>query len=278
MAKRWTQAENNTLHFVWNFNTPASMSRLRSDDSRPPIEPDTESRHALLHWLGRNPGPRLTFLAGALGVAEQALCGFAERQARPDPESEIARLLAIVTQGAVPSLGWQTDDELEACRGARARAAEMAKALDALPQPPTSHAPTLQPLAARRRRSRGASAPRSSRLGSSAPLPSGAPLREAPLEPPRLTLLLGAHEPPLTERSDPPTQPSAPIRPVSTQSAARAVPVAIVEARAKDLRPSTGRHRNPASAPPSTLGRIAIADAIATLTQQGYSIRLEKKE
>jgi hypothetical protein len=222
---------------------------------------------------------RAAFLARASGVVEPTLRAFVERQARPEPDNEAARLLAIATRGAVPSFGWVTDDELEARRGARARAAQMANTLDASPQTPRSHAPSSRPRAARRRRPRGASTPRSARPASSSPLPSAAHLREASLEPPRLTLLLGKHEPPpSTPRSEPPTQPSAPILPLSSQTAAGASAVAVVETRATEARPGAGRRRNVGSPPPVTRGEMAVADAIATLTQQGYSIRIERKE
>ena len=88
------------------------MSHPRSQDPKRPAEPDTESRRALLHWLGALPASRLAFLARASGVVEQTLWAFVERQARPEPDSEAARLLAIATRGAVPSFGWWTDDEL----------------------------------------------------------------------------------------------------------------------------------------------------------------------
>jgi hypothetical protein len=255
------------------------MSRPRSHDPKPPVEPDTASRRALLHWLGSLPAPRLAFLARASGIVEQTLWAFVERLARPEPDSEAARLLAIATRGAVPSFGWRTDEELEACRGARARAALMATTLDAAPQTPRSRAPASRPHAARRRRPHGPSTPRSARPASSRPLPSTAHVREAPLEAPRLTLLLGHHEPPpATPRSEPPTQPSSPIRPLPSQSAARASSVAVVETRGKEAQPSSGRRRDVASSPPAARGEMAVADAIATLTQQGYAIRIERKE
>lgn len=254
------------------------MSQTRSQDPKPPAEPDTESRRALLRWMGGLPASRLEFLARASGVVEQTLWAFVERQARPDPDSEAARLVAIATQGAVPSFGWWTDEEQEARHGARARAARMAATLDAPPLTSRSHAPASRPIAMRRRRPRGESTPRSSRPASSSTLPSAARLREAPLEPPRLTLLLGSGEPPpSTERSDPPTQPSSPILPLPSQAAVRASAVTIVEPR-KEARSGAGRRRNVASLPPATRGEMAVADAIATLTQQGYSIRLERKE
>ena len=255
------------------------MSRPRSYGPKHPVEPDTESRRALRHWLGSLPASRLAFLARASGVVEQTLLAFVERQARPEPDSEAARLLAIATRGAVPSFGWWTDEELEACRGARARAAQMAGTLDAPPQTPRSRAPASRPHAARRRRPRGPSTPRSSRPVSSRPLSSTAHLREAPLEPPRLTLLLGQHEPsPATPRSEPPTQPSSPIRPLSSHTPSRASAVAVVETRTTEVRSGASRRRNVASPPPSARGEMAVADAIATLTRQGYSIRIERKE
>ena len=255
------------------------MSRPRSQDPKPPTEPETESRRALLHWLGVLPASRLAFLSRASGVVEPTLLAFVERQARPDPDSEVARLLAIATRGAVPSFGWWTDDELEALRGARARAAQMADALDAPPTTPRSCAPASRPLAARRRRRRGAATPRSSRPVSSGSLPSAAHLRETPLESPRLTLLLGSGEPPSSnERPDPPTQPSSPILPLSSPSTARVSAVAVVETRANEVRPSAGRRRNVTSPQAATRGEVTVADAIATLTKQGYSIRLERKD
>ena len=254
------------------------MSRSRFQNPKPPTEPETESHRALLHWLGVLPASRLAFLARASGVGEPTLWAFVDRQARPEPDSEVARLLAIATRGAVPSFGWWTDDELEASRGARARAAQMASALDAL-QTPRSRAPASRPLDARRRRRRGASTPRSSRPASSHPLPSAAHLRETPLESPRLTLLLGSGEPTSSnERSEPPTQPSSPILPLSSPSTARVSAVAVVETRANEARPSAGRRRNVTSPQASTRGEVTVADAIATLTKQGYSIRLERKE
>jgi hypothetical protein len=254
------------------------MSQPRSPDPKPPVEPDTESRRALLRWLGGLPASRLAFLSRASGVVEQTLLAFVERHARPDPDSEAARLVAIATKGDVPSFGWWTEEEQEARHGARARAARMAAALDTPPQTPRSRAPASRPIAARRRRRGGESTPRSSRPPSSSTLPSTADQGEAPLEPPRLTLLLGTGEPPpSTERSDPPTQPSSPILPLPSQTAVRASAVAVVETRIEG-RPGAGRRRNVASPPPATRGEMAVADAIATLTQQGYSIRLERKE
>ena len=255
------------------------MSHPRSQDPKPPVEPDTESHRALLYWLGSLPASRLAFLARASGLDEQTLWAFVERQARPDPDSEAARLLAIATRGAVPSFGWWTDDELEACRAARARASQMAEALAASPPTPSSRAPASRATVARRRRRRGASTPRSSRPSARPPISSAAHRRETPLEPPRLTLLLSKGEPPpSTHRSEPPTQPSTPILPLPSSTAARAPAVEVVENRPHDTRRDACRRRGVGSPPSSTRSTMAVADAIATLTQQGYSIRLERKE
>lgn len=255
------------------------MSRPRSPDLKPPAEPDTESRRALLRWLGAVPASRLAFLARASGVDEQTLLAFVERHARPAPDSEAARLVAIATRGDVPSHGWRTEEEFEACRGARARAMHLAHASDA-PRTPRPRVPASRPVAARRR-PRGAPSPQSARPASSGPIPSPASPRESLLEPPRLKLLLGRHEPPAsTERSDPPTQPSTPIRPRPSQTTTSAPAVEVVEPRPHGGHRDVGRHRTGGSPPSSgrSATAVALAEAIATLIQQGYSIRLERKE
>jgi hypothetical protein len=63
------------------------------------------------------------------------------------------------------------------------------------------------------------------------------------------------------------------------QNAAREpAPGALVESRSEGTRRDDGRHRNAGSPVSSTRTTMGVADAIATLMQQGYSIRLEKKE
>lgn len=256
------------------------MSRPRSQDPTPPPEPETESHRALVRWLGAVPASRLAFLARASGVDEQTLVAFVERQSRPTSDSEAARLLAIATRGDVPSHGWRTDEEFEAYQGARAHAHVMAHSAEA-PQTPRSRAPVSRPMVARRRRrGRGAQALQSARPVTTGPAPS-AQATESLLEPPRLTLLLGRGEQPAsTERSDPPTQPSSPILPRPSQTAPWAPAVEVVEHRPHDTRRDACRRPHDCAPPSSarSMTAVALAEAIATLTQQGYAIRLERKD
>jgi hypothetical protein len=103
--------------------------------------------------------------------------------------------------------------------------------------------------------------------------------REASLDPPRLTLLIGDDEPPpSTERSDPPTQPSPSLQPFASPSATRAPAVDVVESKRDEAPPYAGRGGDAVTPPSATRGTMTVAGAIETLTQRGYSIRLEGKE
>lgn len=253
------------------------MSQPRSPDSKPPAQPDTDSRRALLRWIGSFPGATLAFLTVASGFGEQALVEFVERKARPNADSEEARLLSIATKGNVPTWGWLTDEEQEARHAERVRVGRMAAALDAPPPSSRSHAPISRPIPVGRRRPRWESTPRSARSPSSATFRSGAHRDEETLQPPHLTLLSGSGDsPPSTERSDPPTQPSRASLELPSQAAPP--PSAVVVEPSNDTRSSAGLRRNVPPPPSSRQGEMAVADAIATLTQQGYSIRLDRKE
>jgi hypothetical protein len=87
------------------------------------------------------------------------------------------------------------------------------------------------------------------------------------------------YPPPSTERSDPPTLPSAPDLALPSEAAARPLAVEVVECGADATRPDAVVRGGDAVAPRSATRRsIAIADAIEALTGQGYSIVREENE
>jgi hypothetical protein len=252
------------------------MSPTRYYDPKSPMEPETESRCALVEWLGAAPGTNIAFLADACGVGEETVVAFVERRARPEPESQLANLIAIATAGAVPSFGWSTEDEFEVSSAARERAKELAAERHAS-RKPRSRRPASRPLAVRRRRPRGSSTPRSRRAASSGARRAAPSARDAPLEPPPSPPLVDDQEPPpSTERSDPPTLPSSSIPPLPREAAAGAI--VIVAVGAPQARAGADDCGDAVSPRAAAQGTIALADAIEALTQQGYSIRLERKE
>lgn len=190
--------------------------------------------------------------------------GFVRSQ--EEPASSLVRRLNVLLEGVVKKFEQRLDDLFN----------EQVQR-----QTPRSLAPASRPVAVRRRRPHRAWMPQSSRPASiPAPTrPSAAHAREAPLDPPRLTLLVGDDAPPpSTERSDPPTQPSPSIRPRPSPIAARAPAVEIVERKRDEAAPYAGRGGDAVPPPSAARGTMAVADAIATLTRRGDSIRLEGKE
>ena len=142
-----------------------------------------------------------------------------------------------------------------------------------------SRAPAARLIPARRRRLRRSLTPRSSIPASSGARPSAAHSREAPLDPPRLSVLVDdAEPPPSTERSDPPTLPSASGLTLPSQTAAWTPAVEIVECGVNETCRDVEFRGDAVSPPSATRGTIAVADAIETLTRQGDSIRREGKE
>lgn len=131
----------------------------------------------------------------------------------------------------------------------------------------------------RRRRSGRRLTSRSSSLASSGARRLAARSCEATLDPRRLMVRVDDdYPPPSTERSDPPTLPSAPDLALPTQAAARPPAVEVVECGANATRPDAVV-RGDAVAPRSATRRsIAIADAIEALSGQGHSIVREENE
>ena len=185
---------------------------------------------------------------------------------RDDAASSLVRRLNVLLDGVVKKFEQRLDDLFNEHEQR---------------QTPRSHAPASGPIAMRRRRPRSALRPRSSGLAS-IPTParlSAAHAREAPPDLPRLTLVVGDDEPPpSTERSDPPTQPSPSIRSLPSPLAARAPAVEVVESKRDEAPPNAGRGGDAVPPPSATRGTRAVADPIETLTQRGYSIRVEGKE
>lgn len=87
-------------------------------------EPVTESLIKLLLWLHGPPRRTGAMLAEACGFSQQRISFILCRQSRPGPDSELAQLIAVVTQGVVPPEGWLLPFEAQAREERRARAAE----------------------------------------------------------------------------------------------------------------------------------------------------------
>ena len=142
-----------------------------------------------------------------------------------------------------------------------------------------SRARAARAATVRRRRSGRRLTSRSLSLASSGARRLAARSCEATLDPRRLMVRVDDdYPPPSTERSDPPTLPSAPDLALPTQAAARPPAVEVVECGANATRPDAVV-RGDAVAPRSATRRsIAIADAIEALSGQGHSIVREENE
>ncbi len=134
------------------------MARLaRNDPSRSPHgpEPVTEGLIKLLLWLAGPPRRTGAMLARACGYSQQRLSYILCRYSRPAPDTELAQLIALVTEGQVPPEGWLTTEERRAWQASRERAATHGRRLAALaggglaPPEGRQHVPALGDLGPR---------------------------------------------------------------------------------------------------------------------------------